>query len=89
MHKIRSWHLGAINLLGVLLSFFYGLTGGSGGETTEGVFKGIFVTGMTTICLCVLFLLVEGFTRRLKWVDVLIVVAVMVVSYLETMIYNP
>jgi glycerol-3-phosphate acyltransferase PlsY len=89
LDRIKSWHLGVINLLGVVLSFFYGITGGSGGETTEGVFIGIFLTGIISMCLCVLFLVVGGLTRRITWVDALIVVAVMVVSYLETTIYNP
>jgi glycerol-3-phosphate acyltransferase PlsY len=89
LDRIKSWHLGVINLLGVVLSFFYGITGGSGGETTEGVFMGIFLTGIISMCLCVLFLVVGGLTRRITWVDALIVVAVMAVSYLETTIYNP
>lgn len=89
LDRVKSWHLGAINLLGVVLSFFYGIAGGSGGETTEGVFMGIFLTGIISMGLCVLFLVVGGVARKITWIDVIIVVAVMIVSYLETTIYNP
>lgn len=43
-----------INLVGLALSIFYGMFGGSGGDTTEGVFKGVMITGWSTIILFIL-----------------------------------
>lgn len=87
--KVKPWHLALLNVLGVLLSFFYGIVGGSGGETTEGVFMGIYLTGMVSIVLCLLFLTVNAFLGRITWTAVLVMVAIMAVSYMETTIYTP
>ncbi len=42
-----------LDFLGILLSFLYGKYGGSGGETTEGVFIGIKVTGVIVLTMLV------------------------------------
>lgn len=42
-----------INLLGITASVLYGKYGGSGGETTEGVFLRIKLTGLIVIFLLV------------------------------------
>lgn len=89
LHKVKAWHLGVLNLLGVLASFFYGVTGGSGGETTEGVFMGIYLTGVISIVLCLVFVLAGIFTKSVTWGSVIIVIGIMLVSYLETTIYTP
>ena len=39
----------SLNLIGVLSSLFYGRYGGSGGETTEGVYLGLFYTNLLSI----------------------------------------
>lgn len=40
-----------INLLGITASVLYGKYGGPGGETTEGVFLGIKLTGLIVVFL--------------------------------------
>ena len=39
----------ALNVVGVLSSLFYGMKGGSGGETTEGVYLGLFYTNLASV----------------------------------------
>jgi len=45
----------------------YGITGGSGGETTSGVFLGIAFTGLFTVLICMFLLLAKFKTYKSKW----------------------
>ena len=62
-NRILSQIYLGINILGILLSLLYGVTGGSGGETTEGVFLGFFYTSI----LSVIFLIIITFIRLSWW----------------------
>lgn len=48
--RASSWPL-VLNLAGVSIAFLYGVGGGSGGETTEGVFMTFWATGWLTVLL--------------------------------------
>jgi hypothetical protein len=50
--------LAGVNIAGMLVSVFYGKYGGSGGETTEGFFLGIKLTGIVSL-ICMSYMLVK------------------------------
>ncbi|HMN06431.1 MAG TPA: hypothetical protein PKD45_11950 [Flavobacteriales bacterium] len=84
--RLRPWYLALFNVAGVVLSFFYGVAGGSGGETTEGVFLGIWMTGLTTLALGGIYLLAVLATRKWNGFDLLIILSMMALGYWETRI---
>ncbi len=64
--------------MGVFLSILYGIFGGSGGETTAGVFLGIAFVGVTTsiVCLVLPFFQFDLFKSKWYWFLLLIGIGV-------------
>lgn len=86
LSRLRPWYLALFNVAGVVLSFLYGVAGGSGGETTEGVFLGIWLTGLITLAMGSIYLLVAAATRKWNGLDLLIILSMMALGYWETRI---
>ncbi len=62
-NRILSQIYLGINILGILFSLLFGVIGGSGGETTEGVFFGFFYTSI----LSVISLIIITFIKLSWW----------------------
>ena len=62
-NRILSQIYVGINILGILFSLLFGVIGGSGGETTEGVFFGFFYTSI----LSVISLIIITFIKLSWW----------------------
>ena len=61
------------NLIGLSISFLYGKFGGPGGQTTEGVFLGIKITGFCVVLLCLLFsVFVKGWFTKYWYLIILL-----------------
>jgi len=73
-----------LNLVGVALAFLYGIGGGSGGETTEGVFLIFWITGWLTILLALVLLIKLLLQKSVGFSDVALLVVMALVGFLET-----
>jgi cadmium resistance protein CadD (predicted permease) len=49
-----------LNIVGILCCFLYGAYGGSGGETTEGVFLGLFALNIISVLFCIVTLFIRA-----------------------------
>tara|TARA_B100001778_G_C18485281_1_gene582353 strand:- start:257 stop:544 length:288 start_codon:yes stop_codon:yes gene_type:complete len=67
-------YIAIFNIIGVVLSISYGLAGGSGGETTSGVFYGIAFTGVMTIIASAILPLIKWEIFKSKWYWLLLLV---------------
>jgi hypothetical protein len=84
MKTKHIFYLFLLNVMGLLLSILYGVFGGSGGETTEGVFMVISLTGLVTILGAVaLALNFKLFKSKWYWLLLLIFAGI-----LESILYN-
>lgn len=75
----------ALNILGIGLSLLYGKYGGTGGETTEGVFLGIRITGTVVALITIIFSVIfkDWFLRNWYFVLPLIFFGVLQAIFLE------
>jgi glycerol-3-phosphate acyltransferase PlsY len=78
-------YIAVFNFIGVILSVLYGMTGGSGGETTTGVFLGIAFTGLITIVASsfVILFQFDVFKSRWYWTVLLITIGIIEVSIID------
>ena len=49
----------SINVIGVLISYLYGVFGGSGGETTEGMMLGLFYTNILSLLVGIIIAIIK------------------------------
>lgn len=75
----------AINIIGLGLSLLYGRYGGSGGETTEGVFFGIKITGIIVVILVVMASVIykEWLFKNWYFILLIVIVGLLQVFFLE------
>lgn len=76
-----------LNVVGIAAAFLYGLTGGSGGETTEGVFMTFALTGWLTIFLALGLLVGMLLRKKVAALDTALLVVVAVVAFFETRLF--
>jgi len=78
-------YIAIFNITGVMLSILFGISGGSGGETTSGVFYGIaFIGVMTIIASAILpFIKWEVFKSKWYWLLLLIILGISESSILD------
>ncbi len=69
-------YIAIINIVGVVLSFLYGFFGGTGGETTEGVFLGIAFVGISTVIICIILIFFQFDLFKSRWYWFLIILAI-------------
>lgn len=74
----------ALNVVGIVIALLYGVAGGSGGETTEGVFMAHWATGWITILLATTVLVWLGLRRKMGSRDLALLVVMALVGFLET-----
>lgn len=73
-----------VNIILLLIAFMYGVLGGSGGETTEGVFLIISYTGVFSIIM--LFILglinIKVFLKEWYWVLLILLISLLEIRLL-------
>lgn len=69
----------SINVTGILISFLYGIYGGSGGETTEGVYLGLFYTNIISVLISIIL-----FFLNKQWI-----LKNLILVFIFTFIYFP
>lgn len=79
------FYIATFNIVGVVLSILYGIFGGSGGETTEGVFLGIAFVGILTIIICIIFSFhrFDLFKSRYYWFLILLAIGIAEASIVD------
>ncbi|MBI1289518.1 MAG: hypothetical protein GC178_18270 [Flavobacteriales bacterium] len=79
------FYIAIFNIAGVVLSILYGIYGGSGGETTTGVFLGIAFVGILTVIMCfaLLFFQFDLFKSKWYWFLILIVIGIVEASIVD------
>ena len=79
------FYIAIFNILGVTLSILYGIFGGTGGETTAGVFLGVAFTGVLTVLACIVlpFFFIELFKTKWYWFLVLVVIGIAEASIVD------
>ena len=80
---IRIWHVALFNLLGILVSVSYGVMGRSGGETTEGAWTILFVTGAFSVVLVVLCMINAICQKRVIWYEPALALLILAVNAME------
>jgi len=84
MKKLKTIYIFLFNILGIIISFYYGVSGGSGGQTTEGVFEIISITGLITILFSIIFAFnLEILKKNWGWL-----LAFIIIGSLEASIFN-
>jgi len=84
MKKLKTIYIFLFNILGIIISFCYGVSGGSGGQTTEGVFEIISITGLITILFSIIFAFnLEILKKNWGWL-----LAFIIIGSLEASIFN-
>lgn len=78
-----------LNLVGVSVALIYGVGGGSGGETTEGVFLTFWWTGWLTILVASTILIRSVVRKELLAGDTLILGASATFGFFETLLWHP
>ena len=81
--KLVYWPI-VLNLVGTVSALFYGIGGGSGGETTQGVFLMFWITGWLTILLALVLLARLLLQKSAGFSDVALLVVMVLVGFLET-----
>lgn len=81
--KPAYWPL-ALNLCGIAFALLYGVGGGSGGETTEGVFMTFWATGWLTIILATSILGRLVLRKEARSRDVALLLIAAVLGFLQT-----
>jgi hypothetical protein len=69
-------YIAIFNITSVVLSILFGISGGSGGETTSGVFYGIAFTGVMTIIASAILTVVQWEIFKSKWYWILLLMAI-------------
>jgi hypothetical protein len=77
-----------LNLVGVAIALLYGVGGGSGGETTEGVFICLSITGWLTIVLSIALVARSVSRREVRVADMVVLLLMMGVGFIETRLYD-
>jgi len=77
-----------LNVAGIALAMLYGLGGGSGGETTEGVFMILAITGWLTITLSIALVVRSIFRREVRTGDLALLLLVTGLGFTETRFYH-
>jgi|GEM_PF-6390123 len=77
-----------LNVAGIAIALLYGVGGGSGGETTEGVFMTLAITGWLTIILSIALVVKSIFRREVKFSDVAVLLLVTGLGFIETRLYH-
>lgn len=62
--------------------------GGSGGATTEGVFKGIAYSGILTVLFCISLTIKKWNLVRLKWYLIALILFMTLLGIMEASILN-
>lgn len=86
--KLKIKYLYATNLIGVIISMFYGIVGGSGGETTSGVFLILSITGWITILLSIIYSIMNYCTIFKRWYNIFFLLVIIGIAYIETIFYH-
>lgn len=81
--KPAYWPL-ALNLCGIAFALLYGVGGGSGGETTEGVFLTFWATGWLTVILACAILVRLAIRKETSGRDVALLLGTTVLGFLQT-----
>ena len=85
MKKIKTIYIFLFNIIGIIISFCYGVFADSGGEkSTVGAFKIISITGIITIILSIIFAFnLELLKKNWEWLLVFIII-----GFLEASLIN-
>jgi hypothetical protein len=78
--KIYTWAILLFNFGGIVISFLYGMFGGVGGDTTEGVFIGFVITGFLSFIAILIFGIFQFkiFSRNIYWL-----IPILIINYFE------
>jgi len=78
----------ALNVVGIAVALLYGVGGGSGGETTEGVFMTLSITGWLTILLSIALVVRSIARREVKVGEVAVLLLTTGCGFIETRLYH-
>ena len=79
-----TFKLFIVNIILLLIAFIYGVLGGSGGETTEGVFLIISYTGVFSIIALFIigFINMKGLLKEWYWVLLILLTSLLEIKLL-------
>jgi len=77
-----------LNVGGIALAMLCGLGGGSGGETTEGVFMTLAITGWLTVIVSIALVVRSISRREVKTGDLALLLLVTGLGFMETRLYH-
>lgn len=85
--RLVHWPI-VLGVSGIAIALLYGVGGGSGGETTEGVFMALAITGWLTAILSFVLVVRSIVRREVSVGDMLVLGLTMVAGFIGTRLFH-